>query len=140
MISEYKRYQKGLKVQDLFPQKGDVCACGCGVKLTGRQKRWASESCSQNAYFNCAIIKGSSSIIRKVLYSEQGGYCQNCGTYDTKWQADHKLPVAFGGGGCDLTNFQTLCEDCHKKKTFHQIAVQRRAISSQEALNASSFR
>ncbi len=33
------------------------------------------------------------------------------------WDADHILPVAQGGGGCDLDNFQTLCVWCHREKT-----------------------
>lgn len=38
----------------------------------------------------------------------------------TLWDADHVLPVAHGGGGCDLDNLQTLCVKCHAKKTAAQ--------------------
>ncbi len=36
------------------------------------------------------------------------------------WQADHVRPVAHGGGECGLSNIQTLCTKCHKKKTRGQ--------------------
>jgi 5-methylcytosine-specific restriction enzyme A len=34
---------------------------------------------------------------------------------NTFWDADHILPVAEGGGECDLSNMRTLCIPCHKK-------------------------
>ena len=40
----------------------------------------------------------------------------------TWWDADHIVPVAEGGGECDLSNYQTLCIMCHKKKTAAQAA------------------
>lgn len=33
------------------------------------------------------------------------------------WQADHIHAVAEGGGGCDLSNYRTLCVPCHKSVT-----------------------
>ena len=33
------------------------------------------------------------------------------------WDADHILPVAEGGGECDLSNLRTLCLPCHRKHT-----------------------
>jgi len=33
------------------------------------------------------------------------------------WDADHILPVAEGGGECDLANIRTLCLPCHRKAT-----------------------
>jgi 5-methylcytosine-specific restriction endonuclease McrA len=35
----------------------------------------------------------------------------------TLWDADHILPVAEGGGECDLENVRTLCLRCHRKAT-----------------------
>lgn len=34
------------------------------------------------------------------------------------WDADHILPVAEGGGECDLSNIQTLCLWCHQEHTI----------------------
>jgi 5-methylcytosine-specific restriction enzyme A len=33
------------------------------------------------------------------------------------WDADHILPVAEGGGECDLENLRTLCLKCHRAAT-----------------------
>jgi 5-methylcytosine-specific restriction enzyme A len=33
------------------------------------------------------------------------------------WDADHILPVAEGGGECELANLRTLCLLCHRKAT-----------------------
>jgi len=30
------------------------------------------------------------------------------------WDADHILPVMYGGGECDISNIRTLCLSCHK--------------------------
>jgi 5-methylcytosine-specific restriction enzyme A len=34
------------------------------------------------------------------------------------WDADHIVPVADGGGECDLANMRTLCLKCHRKVTL----------------------
>lgn len=41
----------------------------------------------------------------------------------TLWDADHILPVAEGGGECDLSNMRTLCLKCHR---IHTAALQER--------------
>jgi len=33
------------------------------------------------------------------------------------WDADHIVPVAEGGGECDLANMRTLCLKCHRAVT-----------------------
>ena len=33
------------------------------------------------------------------------------------WDADHIVPVAEGGGECDLSNLRTLCLRCHQQQT-----------------------
>jgi hypothetical protein len=35
----------------------------------------------------------------------------------TLWDADHIVPVAEGGGACDLSNIRTLCLICHRDAT-----------------------
>jgi 5-methylcytosine-specific restriction endonuclease McrA len=130
MISNFRRYQVGLKLIDLFPERLDgLCACGCNNKLIGRKKRWASESCLSKALNIFLIIKGDSYTIRQEVFERDNGYCQKCGVYSTDWNADHIIPVFLGGSACGLDNFQTLCVDCHKCKTY--IESQRPTISSQ---------
>lgn len=43
------------------------------------------------------------------------------------WDADHIVPVAEGGGACDLSNIRTLCLICHREATA---ALRRRLRSS----------
>lgn len=123
------RYQKGLILSDIYPSINRFCACGCGKSLTIRQKKWASIECRTNAYILFAIIKGDNSIVRQEVFKRDQGYCYNCGVFDDKWQVDHIKPVAEGGSACTINNFQTLCLECHKNKSY--IASQRNAISSQ---------
>jgi 5-methylcytosine-specific restriction endonuclease McrA len=35
----------------------------------------------------------------------------------TLWDADHIVPVAEGGGECDLENIRSLCLICHRRQT-----------------------
>ncbi|MDP9053354.1 MAG: HNH endonuclease [Acidobacteriota bacterium] len=39
------------------------------------------------------------------------------GSRKSLWDADHIVPVAEGGGQCDLTNMRTLCLLCHRAAT-----------------------
>jgi 5-methylcytosine-specific restriction protein A len=39
------------------------------------------------------------------------------GSRKSLWDADHVVPVAEGGGQCDLSNMRTLCLLCHRKAT-----------------------
>lgn len=125
-IDKYSRYQAGIKLIDFAPNAmSNICACGCGVKLTGKKTRWASAKCSSKAYAEFSIIKGNTSAMRKAIFSIDKGYCRVCGAYDNKWQADHILPVAYGGGACQINNLQTLCIQCHNEKTQNQMVSHR---------------
>jgi hypothetical protein len=46
------------------------------------------------------------------------------------WDADHILPVAEGGGQCDLDNIRTLCLLCHREATA-QLRVRLKRSSGQ---------
>jgi len=39
---------------------------------------------------------------------------------DRLWDADHRVPVAEGGGECGLDGYQTACLACHRQKTAEQ--------------------
>jgi 5-methylcytosine-specific restriction endonuclease McrA len=45
------------------------------------------------------------------------------------WDADHIVPVAEGGGQCDLANMRTLCLKCHRQATEALRLRLRKAIS-----------
>lgn len=42
---------------------------------------------------------------------------KNISSRRSLWDADHILPVAEGGGQCDLDNIRTLCLLCHRGAT-----------------------
>ncbi|MBP6313051.1 MAG: HNH endonuclease [Flavobacteriales bacterium] len=117
----------------VFPSVVGLCACGCGIRLSGRRRKWASTNCNDAAYVQFAILKGDGRVIRKELLIRDEGRCAYCGAFDPKWQADHIIPVKEGGSACGLDNFQTLCTSCHFRKTTYQTSIQWRRISLHEA-------
>ena len=121
-INRYSRYQKSFHMGIMFPDKKDgLCGCGCGRPLPPRKKRWYSKQCQLECHIRASIIKGDSQMIRRLLFILDEGFCRACGVYDENWQADHILPVHKGGGGSGLENYQTLCVECHKAKTYKDV-------------------
>lgn len=118
VIDPYKRYQKGLCIEDLYPTRLDgYCSCGCMRKISGKRRKWFSDDCRLRSLERFYIVKGDTDVIRDVLLRQDGGGCRSCGEITNNWEADHIIPVFYGGGGCDIDNFQTLCVSCHQEKT-----------------------
>ena len=120
MIDPYKRVQE-FSLGQMFPNPDDgTCSCGCGVELTGRRTRWASDDCAEiprRAFF---IIKGYPRDIRFLIRQYYGELaCVRCGETEMTAQIDidHIIPVKLGGGGGWLSNYQPLCKPCHRQKT-----------------------
>lgn len=136
-IDPYKRKQ-GISLSKMFPKPTKkICSCGCGKKLTGRRRRWASDECQTFAYHVSCIINGEGAVIRRYLeiYNRQWACCK-CGVMDVYQEykngmivdgihKDHILAVTNGGGGCWLSNYQLLCIDCHKDKTKNDVRRKR---------------
>lgn len=129
-INPFSRYQRGLVISDVFPDRGGYCACGCGKELIGRQRRWASKECERAALTTFLIIKGDIETIRAELYRRDRGVCNHCGSR-RHWHADHIFPVHKGGGACTLDNFNTLCVSCHNKKTYQAFESVSEAVGSE---------
>ena len=59
--------------------------------------------------------------IRKFDFARRRLFLKTWGISDkirkSFWDADHIVPVAEGGGQCDLANMRTLCLLCHRKAT-----------------------
>lgn len=51
-------------------------------------------------------------------------------TRKSLWDADHIVPVAEGGGECDLDNLRTLCLRCHRVAT---LALRARRLAANRA-------
>ncbi len=132
-VDAFSRTQD-ISMAKAYPSPPDgSCACGCGKRLRGRRRRWASDDCGDFAYYALAIHRGYSSTIRYIVGLRDDGLCAECENQSARWgswEADHILSVVEGGGGLGLDNFQTLCADCHKEKTRElrrRLAAARRA-------------
>lgn len=74
----------------------------------------------------CALCDADTSAIYAALKRSRGAAkAAGLSLYGMKsitarrslWDADHILPVAEGGGQCDLDNLRTLCLPCHREVT-----------------------
>jgi 5-methylcytosine-specific restriction protein A len=97
-VHEWKlRSQPGYLREQILQRDRGVCAhCGLNtVTEQGKLKRARGAA-------RVALMRhwGLNSRMRKSL-----------------WDADHILPVAEGGGECDLDNIRTLCLRCHRSVT-----------------------
>jgi len=54
---------------------------------------------------------------RKLDYNARRAFEKEWGGRRCLWDADHVVPVAEGGGECDLSNMRTLCLRCHRHAT-----------------------
>jgi 5-methylcytosine-specific restriction endonuclease McrA len=58
---------------------------------------------------------------RKLDYAARRQFLKTWGLRERSrkslWDADHVIPVAEGGGQCDLSNMRTLCLKCHAAAT-----------------------
>lgn len=54
---------------------------------------------------------------RKLDYRARRRFEKEWGLRRHLWDADHIVPVAEGGGECDLANMRTLCLRCHREAT-----------------------
>ena len=129
---------------------GGVCRWCCAVlvfssghKLAGQvnpRRRWCSEH-ETNCVLNY-LISHRQGHLRKALWKRDRGICCECDRRCSKadWQADHRIPLwslpetvelhersKYWG----LANGQTLCSECHGKKTKEEAglraAIRRRA-------------
>lgn len=74
----------------------------------------------------CAMCRVDTVAAHKALKKSRGEVraealtmwgLRSVGARRSLWDADHVLPVAEGGGECDLDNLRTLCLLCHREAT-----------------------
>lgn len=97
-VHEWKlRSQPAYLREQVFKRDCGICAeCGADTAAAARRLRY-SRGINRRALLTYWGLKRYS---RKSL-----------------WDADHILPVAEGGGECDLDNLRTLCLRCHRLAT-----------------------
>lgn len=97
-VHEWKlRSDPGYLRDQVFRRDRGICAA-CGID-------------ARAAYFEVKRARGAK---RASLLSRWGLRALN---RRSLWDADHILPVAEGGGECDLANLRTLCLVCHSRQT-----------------------
>jgi 5-methylcytosine-specific restriction protein A len=115
--------------------------CRSGI-AEGRRRTFCSEACVHEWK-----LRTDPGYLRDKVFERDRGVCAQCGTdtkslrgemrkldYAARrtflkewglregsrkslWDADHIVPVAEGGGQCDLSNMRTLCLRCHREAT-----------------------
>jgi len=116
------------------------CLCRqCGAEVPVGRLTFCSKGCVDQWQ-----IRTSAAYARQKVFDRDHGVCAKCGvdvfadirrTRRSKgsgdlWQADHIVPVAEGGGECDLSNLRTLCTACHRIETA---ALRKRLRESKNA-------
>lgn len=118
IINPFTRYNY-VSFDVMFPDCGDLCSCGCGKLVPKRKKKFATQDCERFAIGVWTVISGKQGFplyaLTKYYDTETGVRCAKCG--EPFIDLDHIIPIAQGGGGCWLNNYQFLCENCHKAKT-----------------------
>jgi 5-methylcytosine-specific restriction protein A len=86
----------------------------CGTEVSGRRRTWCSDACVHEY-----LGRQWGAIRAQVIRRDQA--CRECGltypaTARTRWEVDHIVPVA-DGGGAEMENLRLLCVTCHKRVT-----------------------
>jgi len=101
----------------------------CQLEILARRRRtFCSEYCVHQWR-----LRSDPGYLRDQVFARDRGICTACGKARAEalalwglktvqarrslWDADHILPVAEGGGQCDLDNIRTLCLPCHREAT-----------------------
>lgn len=114
----------------------------CGGEVPKPRRTFCSENCVDQWK-----LRTDPGYLRDKVFERDRGVCAQCGTdtialrkdmrkldYAARrrllkawglregsrkslWDADHIVPVAEGGGQCDLSNMRTLCLKCHREAT-----------------------
>lgn len=79
-----------------------------------KRDRGICAHCGLNAIREQIRLKRARGDVRAALLQHWG---LNARARRSLWDADHILPVAEGGGECDLDNIRTLCLRCHRVVT-----------------------
>jgi len=114
----------------------------CNSEVQGRRRTFCTDACVHEWK-----LRTDPSYLREKVFARDKGICAQCrvdtvalrrdmrkldfaarrqflkrwnlkeGSRKSLWDADHILPVAEGGGQCDLSNMRTLCLLCHADAT-----------------------
>jgi 5-methylcytosine-specific restriction endonuclease McrA len=118
-VHEWKlRTQPGYVRDQVFKRDKGICSC-CHINTLAEARR----------------LRYARGVNQKSLLEHWGLKAR---TRKSLWDADHIVPVAEGGGQCDLDNIRTLCLRCHRAATLELRRRLRMKPLSSEALLASA--
>ncbi len=123
-------------------ENGRALCRRCGTEVTPPRRTFCSDACVHEWR-----LRTDPGYLREQVFRRDRGVCAACGTPTMQlasalrrlnwrgrkhrcaelgipyarlrapWDADHIVPVAEGGGECDLANLRTLCLPCHRRVT-----------------------
>ncbi len=124
------------------PETGQPLCRRCNKPVPKGRRTFCSQACvhewrlrTDPAYLRDAVFARDKGIcaqcgidttilrrdMKKLDYAARKKFLKDYGLKEgsrkSLWDADHILPVAEGGGQCDLSNMRTLCLLCHRKVT-----------------------
>lgn len=73
---------RDLPMDVVYPARDGVC-CKCSTPLKGKQKRWCSKKCGDDAFADVMLRRGNSTYMRRALLIRDKGSCAECG-FDTE--------------------------------------------------------
>jgi 5-methylcytosine-specific restriction endonuclease McrA len=121
-------------------ESGEPVCRWCRTVVRPPRRTFCSDACVHEWK-----IRSNPGYVRQRVWKRDAGVCRLCGfnlgkaerlwrrqkprAFDRparrkwraarpRWEADHIIPVADGGGECGLENYRLLCRDCHVKVTI----------------------
>jgi 5-methylcytosine-specific restriction endonuclease McrA len=121
---------------------GRACCRWCSLEVPPGRRSFCSDFCVHEWR-----LRTDPGYLRDQVFARDRGLCAGCGLNTVRewnrvrrlrgearlralrewgmtarrrnslWDADHIVPVAEGGGECDLANLRTLCLRCHAQAT-----------------------
>lgn len=129
MINENIR-RGSIPISDIEPKvvNGVKLCCNCGKPLPRGRIKYCTGTCGYDFF-----VKHNFGLLRFKIFERDDYTCQN-NKCSYKWEScdgrsmgemlncDHIIPICLGGAEFDEDNLQTLCVECHKKKTRMEVA------------------
>lgn len=118
-VHEYLlRSDAGYMRKQVYKRDKGVCA-QCGLNCShwfSELKRWVRMM--PLSFYNPLQRSIKEHAVEEFFLLSGMEYVPDWQNRSTWWDADHIIEVVNGGGQCDLSNMQTLCVSCHRKKTI----------------------
>ena len=126
----------------------------CRTPVTPPRRTFCSDVCVHEWR-----VRSDISYTRRLICKRDGGVCQRClvnvmnafrdwkrrkpasrsrqvwrewREAEPRWEVDHIVPVAEGGGECGLANLRLLCRRCHVEVTQAWMSVRRTPVINRE--------